>query len=79
MTSRSIEPPVTPDVSPMKRRGVLAAGAAAAGAAGVAMLAAKGLPAPEAQTAASAAPTARKQAGYQVSQHVLRYYETTKV
>lgn len=52
-----------------------------AGAAGAAVIAAKALPiAPveaAAPTVAKAAPKAG--GGYQLSQHVLRYYETTKV
>ena len=61
---------------PLKRRGLLL-GAAAAGAAA---LAAKALPgaAPVATTAAAAAPAIDNAGGYQLTPHVLRYYETTR-
>jgi hypothetical protein len=68
-----------PDAAPLKRRGVLLAGAGAAGAAGAAVLAAKGLPSAQSTPVASAAPAPDKQPGYQLTQHVRRYYETAKV
>jgi hypothetical protein len=61
-----------------KRRGLLVG----MGAAGAAAVAVKALPnaAPQAVPAASAAAQAADTAsGYQVSSHVLRYYETTRV
>ena len=65
--------------SPLKRRGLLLG----AGAAGVGVLAAQALPpvpAAGAATAAAAATTevAATADGYQLSAHVLRYYETTR-
>lgn len=62
-------------VNPLKRRGLLLG----AGAAGAAALAAKSLPgaAPAAATTA-AAKVVDTSGGYQVTQHVLRYYETTR-
>ena len=67
------------NANPLKRRGLLG-GVAAAGAAAVAAVAVKGLPG----AATSASPAGAKAAvddsgGYQLTQHVLRYYETTKV
>ena len=63
--------------NPLKRRGLLIG----AGAAGAAVLAAKALPgvAPVASTAAVAAKKViDTSGGYQVSEHVLRYYETAR-
>ena len=63
--------------NPLKRRGLLIG----AGAAGAAVLAAKALPG-VVPVAATAAVSARKlidtSGGYQVTDHVLRYYETTR-
>ena len=62
--------------SPLKRRGMLLG----AGVAGAAALVAKSLPvAPSDAVPASAQPVADAAGGYQVTQHVLRYYETAKV
>jgi hypothetical protein len=63
--------------APTRRRGLLVG----AGVAGAAALAAKTLPVvPEAVAdAAAATPLPDTAAGYQLTQHVLRYYETTKV
>ncbi|NRF70738.1 formate dehydrogenase [Aquincola sp. S2] len=61
----------------MKRRGLLAG----AGAAGAAALAVTALPeaTPEVAAAAAAVPKALDtSAGYRLSAHVLRYYETTR-
>ena len=59
-----------------KRRGLLRG----VGAAGAAVLAAKALPsAPTEAVAVAAKPAADEKAGYQLTQHVLRYYETAKV
>lgn len=67
----------TPAASPLKRRGLLIG----AGAAGAAVLAAKALPG-AAPAAAPLAVAAKKvvdtQGGYQITDHVLRYYETTR-
>lgn len=65
------------ETSPLKRRGLLQG----AGAAGAAALAATALPGPAATGAAEAAKTLAKidpAGGYQVTPHVLRYYETTR-
>ena len=65
----------TAPVSPLKRRGLLIG----AGAAGAAVLAAKKLSgAAPAVTTAAAAKIVDTSGGYQVNQHVLRYYETTR-
>jgi len=62
--------------APTRRRGLLLG----AGVAGAAALAAKTLPvAPEAVADAATMPLPDTAAGYQLTQHVLRYYETTKV
>ena len=63
--------------TPLKRRGLLMG----AGAAGAVVLAAKVMPgaAPVATTAVVAAKkTIDTSGGYQVTDHVLRYYETTR-
>lgn len=63
-------------VSKLSRRQAVAAGA------GVGALAAAAIAVPlvrrEAEPAAAVAQPARK-SGYQVTQHVLRYYETTRI
>jgi hypothetical protein len=62
--------------APPRRRSLLLG----AGVAGAAAIAAKTLPvAPEQAAAPDAQPAAEPQAGYRLTQHVLRYYETTKV
>jgi hypothetical protein len=62
--------------NPTRRRGLLLG----AGAAGAALVAAKALPTAPAEVAAAAAkPALDDKGGYQLTQHVLRYYETTKV
>ena len=66
-----------PAAGPLKRRGLLIG----MGAAGAAAVAVKALPdaAPQAVSAASAAPEPVDTAGgYQESPHVLRYYATTR-
>ena len=76
MKPKELDQP-TRDTSPLKRRGLLLG----AGAAGAAVLAARALPgnaAPEA-VAIAAKPVVAPDAGYQLTPHVLRYYETTKV
>ena len=61
---------------PLKRRGLLLG----AGVAGAAALAAKTLPVAPVEPAPTAAkPAADPAGGYQLTQHVLRYYETAKV
>ena len=64
-----------PAAHPLKRRGLLIG----MGAAGAAVVAVKALPdaAAPAEPAAAAAPQAEA-GGYQVSPHVLRYYETAR-
>jgi hypothetical protein len=61
----------------LKRRGLLLG----AGAAGAAVLAAKALPGTAATEVVEAAakPALDTAGGYQLTPHVLRYYETTKV
>jgi hypothetical protein len=66
-----------PPAHPLKRRGVLVG----AGAAGAAALALKALPeaTPAAPAVSAAVPKLRETSGgYQLSEHVLRYYETTR-
>jgi len=75
----SVKPtgPEAPGASPNQRRSLLLG----AGAAGAAVLAARAWPTAPADAAApgAAAPEAAAKGGYQLTQHVLRYYETTKV
>ena len=61
-----------------RRRALAGAGAAGALAAAVAVLP-KGQPAPEAVAAAQPAAEPAKRDGYQVTPHVLRYYQTTRI
>jgi nitrous oxide reductase len=75
MTDRSQASP-TP-ANPLKRRGVLLGAAAATGAAVVAVKLGPGAPAEVVATPAAAKP--EKGGGYRVSEHVLRYYQTTRV
>ena len=65
------------ETPPLKRRGLLA-GAGAAAAAVVAVKALPDVAAPAASPAATAAGLVQSASGYQVSPHVLRYYETTR-
>lgn len=70
-------PAANASTNPLKRRGLLIG----AGAAGAAVLAAKALPgaAPVVTaTAVTAKKTIDASGGYQVTDHVLRYYETTR-
>jgi hypothetical protein len=71
--------PTAPGAEPapaLKRRGLLLG----AGAAGAAVLAAGNLPGTAIQVAEVASkPIADTAAGYRLSAHVLRYYETTRV
>jgi len=61
---------------PLKRRGLLLG----VGVAGAAAIAAKTLPvAPVEPAPAADKPAADRAGGYQLTQHVLRYYETAKV
>ncbi|HUG25070.1 formate dehydrogenase [Piscinibacter sp.] len=63
-------------IKPLQRRGLLIG----AGVAGAAAVVVKTLPvAPTAVASAVPAPVAGTAAGYQLTPHVLRYYETTKV
>jgi hypothetical protein len=65
----------TVPVNPLKRRGLLVG----AGVAGAAVLAAKTMPgAAPAVAATAAAKVVDTSGGYQVTQHVLRYYETAR-
>ena len=69
--------PSSESASPLKRRGLIFG----AGVAGVAAIAVKALPvatAPVPVAAASAAAAAEK-GGYQLTPHVLRYYQTTRI
>lgn len=69
--------PEAPSAPPSKRRSLLLG----AGVAGVAALAAKALPVTptEVAEAAAKATTPEQGGGYQLTQHVLRYYETTRI
>ena len=67
--------PQTAAANPLKRRGLLLG----AGAAGAAVLAVKALPAAAPMASTAVAPTVGDAAGgYQLTPHVLRYYETTR-
>ena len=74
MSEQAGDTPTT--AKPLKRRGLLIG----AGAAGAAVLAAKALPgaAPVAPGAVAAKTLLDASGGYQVTAHVLRYYETTR-
>ena len=76
-TADRSKPATAASAAALKRRGLLIG----AGAAGAAVLAAKPLPG-AAPVATAAAVTAKKAidtgGGYQVTDHVLRYYETTR-
>lgn len=77
MSDKAADRSSTAAANPLKRRGLLIG----AGAAGAAVLAAKALPgvAPVATTAAVAAKKViDTSGGYQVTDHVLRYYATTR-
>jgi hypothetical protein len=77
MSIKVDDPRQPASASPLKRRGLLLG----AGAAGAAVLAAKALPgaAPVApMVAAAAKPVADTAGGYQVTPHVLRYYDTAR-
>ena len=77
MSIKAGDPHQTAAANPLKRRGLLLG----AGAAGAAALAVKALPAaaPIASTVAAVAPAVSDAAGgYQLTPHVLRYYETTR-
>ncbi len=64
------------EAKPLKRRGLLLG----AGVAGAAALAAKSVPfAPSEVTPVAVKPAPEPSGGYQLTQHVLRYYETAKV
>ncbi|HKX43599.1 MAG TPA: twin-arginine translocation signal domain-containing protein [Burkholderiaceae bacterium] len=69
----------TPTAKPATRRGLIV-GAGAAGAAAVAakVMLPGSAPQAVATTAAAAKPAVAQAAGYQLTQHVLRYYETTR-
>jgi hypothetical protein len=65
-----------PSAPPTKRRSLLLG----AGVAGAAAIAAKTLPVAPAEAEPQAGPQAPEdKTGYRLTQHVLRYYETTKV
>ena len=76
-TADRSKPAADAAANPLKRRGLLVG----AGAVGAAVLAAKALPG-AAPVATTAVLTAQKAVdtggGYQVTDHVLRYYETTR-
>lgn len=75
-TNKALSPPSVATQA-LKRRGLLIG----AGAAGAAVLAVKGLPgaAPAEPVALATTATLDADAGYQLSRHVLRYYETTRI
>jgi hypothetical protein len=74
MSDRAGDTPTT--AKPLQRRGLLFG----AGAAGAALLAVKALPgaAPVAPATVAAKTAVDAGGGYQVTAHVLRYYETTR-
>ena len=76
MNDKSGDGSAMASATPLKRRGLLLG----AGAAGAAVLAAKALPgaAPAAPATAAAKTAVAAGGGYQVTAHVLRYYETTR-
>jgi hypothetical protein len=79
MTNKALTPPASgaAGASPLKRRGLLLG----AGVAGAAVVAAKALPGSTAADVVEAAakPVLDPAGGYQLTPHVLRYYETTKI
>ena len=79
MQSKAFDPsvPSTGSPQPLQRRGLIF-GAGAAGAAAIAATALPLAPAPVATAVAGSAAAAEK-GGYQVTQHVLRYYQTTRI
>ena len=78
MQSKAFNPAETGSESPhpLKRRGLMF-GAGAAGAAAIALKALPIAPAPVA--AVTAGPAVAEKGGYQLTQHVLRYYQTTRL
>ena len=76
MSTKASEPPARNTANPLKRRGLLLG----VGAAGAAALAVKVMPgaAPVATVALAAKKGIDPAGGYQVTPHVLRYYETTR-
>jgi hypothetical protein len=64
--------------SPVARRGLLAGAGVAAGAAVAAHLASRGAVAPQPEATAEKAKPGGEPAGYRLTAHVQRYYETTK-
>jgi hypothetical protein len=75
MSIKAGDPLQTAAANPLKRRGLLLG----AGAAGAAVLAVKALPAAAPIASTAAAPSVADAAGgYQLTPHVLRYYETTR-
>ena len=76
MNVKAGQPSPTTTPQPLKRRGLLLG----AGAAGAAVLAVKALPgtAPAATATVAAAAVVDSAGGYQLTQHVLRYYETAR-
>ena len=79
MQSKAFDPfvPGIDSPHPLKRRGLIF-GAGAAGAAAIAVTALPLARAPVA-TAASGSAAAAENGGYQLTQHVLRYYQTTRI
>lgn len=76
MSNKVSEPTARNTANPLKRRGLLLG----VGAAGAAALAVKVMPgaAPVATAALAAKKVIDPAGGYQVTPHVLRYYETTR-
>ncbi len=76
MRNNACPPNPTPVPQPLKRRGLLLG----AGAAGAAVLAARAVPgaAPVAAPVVAAKAAIDSAAGYQLTPHVLRYYETAR-
>ena len=77
MSKTASDPTRIPATNPLKRRGLLLG----AGAAGAAVLAVKALPGAvptAAPTGLTAKVAADASGGYQLTEHVLRYYQTTR-
>jgi len=67
------------DTSPISRRQALAGAGTAGALAAAAAVLPLGRPAPEAAADAGAVPKAESTGGYQLTEHVKRYYQTTRV
>ena len=81
MKCNGVDPshPEEPAGAPPTRRRSLLMGAGVVGAAAIAARALPTVPAAPAVATPAAKPAVDDKAGYQLTQHVLRYYETTRV